>query len=234
MSCKNQKVIYTCITGDYDKLLEVQKKDEGFDYICFTDNPSLESDTWEIRLIDGLEHLNNVRKQRYIKINTHKFLSEYDLSIWVDGNIQVLGKFNELIEKHHSGYMTTFKHPWNHCIYQECRGCAIVKKDDPFVMLKQTMGYMKEGYPKDNGLVETKMIIRYHNETKCIELMEGWWNELDKGSHRDQLSFNYVLWKQNKTINIIEEKYVHNINIFIVYGHGDKAVPWEYMVRGRI
>ena len=28
--------------------------------------------------------------------------------------------------------------------------------------------------------------------------MEAWWNEIEKYSHRDQLSFNYVLWKNQK------------------------------------
>lgn len=32
--------------------------------------------------------------------------------------------------------------------------------------------------------------------------MEAWFNELKDNSHRDQLSFNYVLWK-NSDINII-------------------------------
>jgi hypothetical protein len=42
---KNNKVVYTCITGDYDTLIEPRYVTEGFDYVCFTDNPSLTSDT---------------------------------------------------------------------------------------------------------------------------------------------------------------------------------------------
>ena len=227
----NKKVVYTCITGNYDNLLEVTQMDSDFDYICFTDNPSLTSDTWQIRLIDGLENLNNVRKQRYIKINAHKLLSEYDLSIWIDGNIQLLGNLNDLIEKYHKGYMSTFKHPWNNCIYQECVGCMSIKKDNPLVMIKQTLQYRKEGYPHNNGLVETKMLIRNHNDHECIELMEAWWAELNNGSHRDQLSFNYVLWKQNKYITLLDELDIHRQYIIIVYGHGNNTKSWEHMVK---
>jgi hypothetical protein len=32
--------------------------------------------------------------------------------------------------------------------------------------------------------------------------MEAWFNELRDNSHRDQLSFNYVLWK-NSDVNVI-------------------------------
>lgn len=216
----NKKVVYTCITGNYEPLIELTYKEEGFDYICFTDNKNLSSKTWEIRYIDiDLIFETPQRLQRYIKINTHKFLSDYELSIWVDGNIPIIGNLSEMIKKHHNGYMTTFKHPFRNCIYKESAMCSIGKKDDALIMFKQSLKYLKDGYPKENGLVETKMIIRNHNEKECIELMEAWSNELINNSVRDQLSFNYVLWKQNKTINIIEEKLVDNKYIKIVYGH---------------
>ena len=34
--------------------------------------------------------------------------------------------------------------------------------------------------------------------------MEKWWNEIINYSHRDQLSFNYILWKEHKKV-----KYIH-------------------------
>lgn len=221
MTMKNKNVIYTCITGRYDPLIEIPYKEEGFDYICFTDDPTLKSNTWNIRLIsDELNGLSNVKKQRHIKICAHRFLSEYELSIWVDGNIPVLGNMMELIEEYHNHpYMSTFRHPYNRCIYQEALGCASVNKDNPIVMFKQVFEYMREGYPKNNGLVETKMIIRNHNNLECIELMEAWWEQLSEKSHRDQLSFNYVLWKQKKEINMIDESLVDKKYIKIVCGH---------------
>jgi hypothetical protein len=37
---ETQKVVYTAIFGDYDKLWPV-KKDWGADFICFTDNENI-------------------------------------------------------------------------------------------------------------------------------------------------------------------------------------------------
>jgi hypothetical protein len=34
--------------------------------------------------------------------------------------------------------------------------------------------------------------------------MEDWWTEIKYGSRRDQLSFNYVAWKNNLKFNYIE------------------------------
>ena len=38
------------------------------------------------------------RNARKYKILPHRFLSEYDISIWIDGNIKVRGDVNELLE----------------------------------------------------------------------------------------------------------------------------------------
>jgi hypothetical protein len=43
--------------------------------------------------------------------------------------------------------------------------------------------------------METNIIIRKGKEF-VKRLMEEWWQEIKKNSHRDQLSINYVIWKQ--------------------------------------
>lgn len=35
--------VYTCITGGYDTPPAIWQKDEGVDYICFTDDPEMQS-----------------------------------------------------------------------------------------------------------------------------------------------------------------------------------------------
>ena len=34
--------------------------------------------------------------------------------------------------------------------------------------------------------------------------MEDWWTEIKYGSRRDQLSFNYIAWKNNFKFNYLE------------------------------
>ena len=48
--------------------------------------------------------------------------------------------------------------------------------------------------------IEGALIVRKHNEKECVYLMEQWWEQIKNYSHRDQLSFNYVLWKTGKKI----------------------------------
>ena len=74
-------VIYTCISGNYDSLKEVVRKEENIDYICFTDQ-DIKSESWEIRPIPKyLEFFDNTKRARCIKILPHIFLDEYDISI---------------------------------------------------------------------------------------------------------------------------------------------------------
>lgn len=49
--------------------------------------------------------------------------------------------------------------------------------------------------------------------------MEAWKNEILIGSHRDQLSFNYVLWKLNEKIKSINLNLISNPYFKWYYKH---------------
>ena len=48
-------VVYTAITGSYDDIITPQVVENDFDYICFTDNPDLKSEFWDIRYMEELD-----------------------------------------------------------------------------------------------------------------------------------------------------------------------------------
>ena len=196
---KNKRVIYTCITGGYEAIMPLTHRQPGFDYICFTDNSGQTSSFWQLRPIpDELLNLSSVKQQRIIKICPHRYLSEYDESIWIDGAIDVLSNPNNFIERYCSDKNKSVfirRHPCRDCIYEEASACIRLKKDTSTNINPQLDKYREEGFPKHFGLVESNIIYRRHNNPYCVKLMELWANELISGSHRDQLSFNYALWK---------------------------------------
>ena len=196
---KNKRVIYTCITGGYENLLPLTQRQDDFDYICFTDDSGQTSDFWELRPIPKeLKNLSSVKQQRIIKICPHKYLPEYDESIWIDGAVDILIDANIFINRFcpdDDKYVFIRKHPNRGCIYDESSACLRLKKDTSENIKPQIDKYKKEGFPANFGLVETNIIYRKHNNPYCIEVMNVWANELMNGSHRDQLSFNYALWK---------------------------------------
>ena len=64
--------------------------------------------------------------------------------------------------------------------------------------------YKKVKFPDNNGLIESCLIIRKHNEKDVILQMEKWYEEIEKYSHRDQLSFNFQF--KEKDIFILYSK----------------------------
>lgn len=213
----NKKVIYTCISGEYDILKDPIYINTDYDYICFTDQ-HFESNVWDIRPIPKeLNNLSQVKKQRFIKIMPHVYLKNYDFSIWVDGNVNILNDINEYTItncKKEDGTIIIGKHPSRNCIYDEMKACASLKKDSMEIMLPQINKYKEEGFPKNYGLPQTCIIFRYHNEKDCVKVMEAWWNELKNGSHRDQLSFSYALWKNKSTKMHYVDKSLFNCKWF--------------------
>ena len=193
---KEKGVVYTAIFGDYESLLNPKIVNPNLDYICFTDNPNLKSDIWNIKLIDM--DLDNTRKARTIKTLPHKFLSEYDFSFWFDAAFQIIGDLEEYVNTYaKEGLILGVKHSWRNGIYEEVEACISRNKDDETVMRSQVERYKSEGYPKNNGLIESGALFRRHNDPRVINIMEQWHHEIMNYSKRDQLSFDYVCWKNN-------------------------------------
>lgn len=207
-------VVYTAIIGGYDTLNEPKVKPDGVDFVCFTDR-DMKSDTWDIRRVAPL-YEDNTRTARKYKVLPHRWFPEYDISIWLDGNKLIVGDVLKYVEHLKEVHIATFDHmkcfDKRNCIYQEAQ--AILDfgnsnnkrtpekgirnwKDNPQVIVDQMNRYLSEGYPKDNTLAFTCGMVRRHNIEEVRTVMEDWWTEIKYGSKRDQLSFNYSIWKNN-------------------------------------
>ena len=216
---KNKTVIYTAIFGGKDNLIEPEFIPKGCDFICFTDNENLKSDIWQVRKVEPT-FSDPVRNARMYKVLSHKFLAEYEYSIWIDGNLLLKGDVNKLIKKYLSNVnLAIFNHNqhkkrWKKLFWikntEDCRDCVYQEvnyllkigeqgkyKDDPALIKKQMEKYRREKYPERNGLAVSMIILRKHNEADIIQTMEAWWQEIKNHSRRDQLSFNFVVWKNN-------------------------------------
>lgn len=194
----NKKVIYTCISGPYDRLKDPKVVEEGYDYVCFTDQ-YFKSDIWSIKPIpEDLMSMPVIKRQRGVKLLPHKYLSEYDFSIWVDSNVEINASIEEYINKNcnqDGKFLWVGEHPVRDCIYAEEKECIAQKKDTKEITNPQMQKYKDEGFPEHFGLPQTCIMFRSHNNPDCVKLDELWWEELCAGSHRDQLSFSYAVWK---------------------------------------
>lgn len=219
--------IYTCVTGNYDNLNPFPSQDPDIDFICFTDNPNLSfSDTnWDIRPIPNeLLHLSKVKQQRCVKILPHRYLKDYDVSLWVDGNLQILKDLKGFISQYPLNediFFYTRKHPSRDCAYKEASAVLKMKKDIPAIVNEQMNQYKKDGFPCKYGLEETNVILRLHNSLKCQILDNLWAEQILRKSHRDQLSFDYCRWKTDVNIGFLQTKRLDKDDTFRIKRHGN-------------
>jgi hypothetical protein len=183
--------VYTAILGDYEQPKDPHFKDEGVDYILFTDQLT-ESEGWDKILYVEPSGYTTRKSARAIKALPHQYLPEYDMTIWVDGNFTQKKSLLPFIEQMKKDVLL-LDHPVRKCIYAEADACIDGKHDYQEIIEEQMYFYQVQGYPSGNGLVATGFIIRKNNES-VNKLNEDWWNEILGKSGRDQLSFNYVAW----------------------------------------
>lgn len=204
-------VVYTAIVGDYDELKEPDVIDERVHYVCYTDNPNLKSDIWEIRCMEDCAESDMCRKAKVFKILPHKFFAEYDWSIWVDGSFQITGSLLDVLKEKIGREKTAFcLHNVRNCAYAEAEACITYQKDLRTVIERQMNQYKKEGYPMENGLIFGGFIVRKHNDKEVIRLMETWYCEIERNSRRDQLSFNYAAWKSKINFDVLDIDFLDN------------------------
>jgi len=191
-------VVYSVITGGYDEVRELEYVNPKYDYILFSDNPQLRSETWEVRYLDNPEKLSAKKLSRKVKILPHKYLGEYDYSIYVDGKITIEGDVEEFINQYKDTRpMIMFMHYNKDCVYEEALDCIRGELDDKEIIKEQINRYRLEGMPPHNGLTENCIMVREHNDEEVIKVMETWWDEVKNHSYRDQISFGYACWRND-------------------------------------
>ena len=218
-----KKVIYTGIIGDYDDLYNPTVITPGWSYVCFTDNETLfakrKDYIWDIRMVRD-SSLSNTKFARKIKILHHAFLFGFDLSIWIDSNIRIISDLNVFVQRFHRMDMTTLVHPDRKCIYEEAMACIRMGKGLRNVIEKQMSLYHQVGYPINNGLIASRILIRPFN-SKIEYLMTKWWDQVLKHSQRDQLSFNFVVWETPLDISLIPYNVVKTLFQLRKHKHGN-------------
>ena len=189
---KKKICVYTCITGDYDTIHEIEKKESGIDYLLFTNNKKLKSNTWDIIYIED-NTLDNQRLSRKIKILGDSIINEnYDISLWMDASVVFKSSVKEFIKKyydHKKAPFSAFVHNCRNCIYDEAIACIKARKDTKEIIQKHVKFLQQEKYPKNNGLYEMTVFIKENNNPIVKKTMKMWFDMVCNYSKRDQLSF---------------------------------------------
>jgi hypothetical protein len=222
---KKECAVFTCITGDYDHVNEPKFYSNNCDYYLLSDKrpERLKGMQWiDIDAIVPEKVVDNIRRNRFCKINAPYIFSEYKYSIYMDGTIKIFGDLNKYINKIGKSGIAIFRHPERNCIYSEAVACAVRNADNFNGIYTQVTDYLNEGMPYHFGLFECTILIRDNSNPICRKIMLDWWNEVFNRSYRDQLSFTYCLWKNElkyEDIGILGEDYRISLEFKRVRNH---------------
>lgn len=206
---ENKKCIYTFIIGGYDNLKEPRIYTPGWDYICVTDNPNLKSETWDIIQIDEETKKIEPSKKRAMSlmIGYRKWLPKhYDIVVTIGGQCVINIDLDELLVKY--GYDDSYDaclidHPDRNCAYEEANTIVQVQRDTPERISNHVQMLINEGYPRNNGLYASGIMIINNNSNNIHKYYDQWLSDyLTYPSVRDQMTMNYSEWKLHKDTGI--------------------------------
>jgi hypothetical protein len=208
-----RSVVYQCLFGHSELFNDfAYRPAAGIDFICFTDDPELRSDFWDIRLVPrGL--LDPARAAKRIKALPHRFLPQYDRSLYVDNTVRLKERPDRIFERFlepAQSPLVCFRHFERDCVYDEAEEIIRLEYDDPARVRTQMNLYRHIGYPAKNGLCKTAFLLRRHNEPALASLMERWHQQVLLYSVRDQLSLPVAAWIEDFRIERIDLDFTRN------------------------
>jgi hypothetical protein len=187
-------LVYTVITANYDTLRPF-KCEEGFDYVCFTDNLDIQANGWELVYIDT--GLNPIKQQRLLKIQPP--ITETQ-TIYLDANFYITGKLSEFMNNHYKGGILTIKHPNRTLLSEEAKQIVKLKKDNPRNVNDHMAMLRLLTVPDNCGMYASGIIVR---DNSLDRFSNKWAELLLRGSHRDQLSMGPAAWLTGTKIDTI-------------------------------
>lgn len=200
------------------------------DFICFTDNNNICSNGWTIdtkpyhihdkhamckNSICNNKHPRNISKYYKIAFQNIPILQEYDIIIWIDGNIEIISnRTSEYIADYIQKYkMVCWHHPHHFGLLRaEVKTSAKLQKyicedEQPFQDIwNQYQQYIDNGYDDDYLIHHKKnqphlgvwltCFMAFNNKDKYIsEFLQAWYQQILEHTTNDKISLPYVCYK---------------------------------------
>ncbi|MDF6865547.1 DUF616 domain-containing protein, partial [Escherichia coli] len=145
------------------------------------------------------EEIDKAKLNRHYKFFPHLYFSEYEESLYLDGNIEIVSeRISEAFDiALNDSDISIPRHTERNCIYEEANTCLELGKGNSEKIKEQIEFYKHSDYPENNGLFENNVIFRKHNTQAIIKLMEEWHDAISIFSARDQLSLCFLMWKNS-------------------------------------
>jgi hypothetical protein len=195
--------VFTSLFGRYEDLLEQPiAAESGIDLICFTDDPNLKSDSWQLRLVPPVLTTDAPRSARYPKICAHRFLPEYDVSLYIDNSVLLTRRPEDIIEAllPPAAGLAAVEHSFRETVLDEFEQVKRARREAAWVCDEQ-LDHYRRSIPEVLGMKPLigGVLVRRHMRPDVVAAMERWWIHVLRFSRRDQLSFQAALHEAGLT-----------------------------------
>jgi hypothetical protein len=199
-------VVYTALFGPTEDLLEQEvARSSSTRFVCFTDNPRLRSESWEIRLVEPLFPADSRRSQRDIKIRGHEALASYDHWLYIDNTVRLKVSPEEIIARWLPGFdWAALNHDARETIWDEFEANRNLAKDTEERLNEQLHDYslyhrnVLDQRPLWNGFFARR------NTASVRDFTDLWFDHVLRYSARDQLSILIALNARPVSLNRID------------------------------
>jgi hypothetical protein len=199
-------VVFTALYGDYETLNEVNVPTSlNSRFLCFTDNPGLKSNTWEIVVTPAKVPGDSIRSSRAIKMLGYQDFPKGTRSLYVDNSVSLLASPNDILDNWlQSGPMAFMHHSTRATVRDEFFICSAYGLDNPSIIYSQYKFY-KRRIPQI--LAEKPfwggMIARVSDDS-VDTFMNEWFAQYMRFARRDQLGINAAAALTGIPISAIE------------------------------
>jgi hypothetical protein len=201
---ETNRVVYTVLLGGYERINDAQAP-SPLRFVCFTDDPGLCSDRWELRLVKPEFPLDLVRSQRVIKLRGHELLDGFDQTLYIDNSVSLHEDAATLLDD----WLATAdvaipRHSFRRTLADEFAEIVATGLDDAQRVFEQLDHYAAT---RPDVLGERPlfagMIAR--RSTPAVRAAFGCWlDHVLRYSRRDQLSVRTAFAELGMTINEVE------------------------------
>jgi hypothetical protein len=205
MSESPRRVVYTALFGRHERLVEQPlAMTTEVDFLCFTDDPELRSETWELRLVEPLLALDPVRSARAVKLVGHAELAAYDEVLWVDARVRLDGPPDELLDSWLADAdLAAPRHSFRTDVVSEFEAVLEGGLDDFSRIYEQLTHYSVTAPELLRAQVPwTGMLARRPSE-EMDAAMRTWLVHALRYSRRDQLSFVHCMALNDQSYRLV-------------------------------
>ncbi len=205
---KNDLVIYTCLFGNYDKLLPVSNHlYSNIKFVCITDDLTVSNDGWENIRLETLESLDSdFLRSRYLKAMPWKYFSEFSHSLYIDSNyiFKNINSLLKIIQECENYDLGIFLHPERNNTFTEI--IELIKSEHTEEYKKiNILNYFQNYHIKNiSSFYEASFIYRKHNDENK-NIFNQWWDLILQYPSRDQIFLSDLLENSSIKINNLNE-----------------------------